>query len=888
MYNFLILRTLTSSYGDYTKGSVLSQSELDGNFIFLKGETIYTAQTSGNVVTLKKYNGNDLSFNIGSGGTGTTTYFTVTKAQADALITGNTLTEGAFYKITGVHPSLYGGTDIILQATSSNTLSKRGLGVFYNPKYADYDVWDNIDKLSYTAKTGQFSVGESLIGNGGQTGVLAALPGVSSITLYQNTGNWTTATRLTGTTTGSIMDITGYTIHTTYSAGTKVIWGGKVWENLNGNVGVSTDMFTLNGEWSGVTYNQVDYDLVADIIEYQYEYDWISYRKANYNEVNYVWEVFGGGPYPSSIACFPWGNSVYLTKINNAFLFDLDIEKRNLLNFNGGSISFLEIGDISLFSVDYWGDKSGNNPNFGNIKIGNSCVFSGCSFGDQVITEDIFLENSSSVTNINIANNDNLTRQGIRSIKMNNGFTNEYPLVNTCYISNINIHSNAFIDNLEIGSGTETNGSYFENVTLFDGGQINNLKLDDSSYFADVYSSGIISNVNLGQSTYISNLILDATSVFDMIILKGAPFNNTPYSYIDNVNLVDSTLSGFEIGFSSYVSNINLNESAFYSVKLGDICYVDSLTASTSQIFNVHMKGGSSFSPTESYISNIILNNQCSLGGLSLGAFSKVDSISLNDNDTCYSIELGDFNIMSGITFTGTSSFFGQITTGANSNIVDIAIGDSSNITKISLDNSCELFNISMGDSCSFDTMTLKTDSFFHDIVLENNSSLTYFELGVNSEVSNIYMPTGFILSDVTIGGPLSLIGFTGSSLTSQYGYIIDHDNNNFPAELDITGLSTIDLSSVYYAGKVKLLTSNPSETITNISNSEYFYPVEFSVNTGSSVTFSATPVASLSNNTQFINSVSSVTISGDTYDYAVIKNIKNTYLQVVNVKNNI
>lgn len=68
MNNYLILRTLNSPYNDVTKGSTLTFSELDDNFIFLKGSLIYTAETSGNLVTLKTFNGNDLSFNVGAGG----------------------------------------------------------------------------------------------------------------------------------------------------------------------------------------------------------------------------------------------------------------------------------------------------------------------------------------------------------------------------------------------------------------------------------------------------------------------------------------------------------------------------------------------------------------------------------------------------------------------------------------------------------------------------------------------------------------------------------------------------------------------------------------------------------------------------------------------------
>ncbi len=68
----LILRSLISPWvtpiQDLTKSSVLTHDEVDNNFIYLRGELIYTAQTVGSTVTLKKINGNDLSFNVGSGG----------------------------------------------------------------------------------------------------------------------------------------------------------------------------------------------------------------------------------------------------------------------------------------------------------------------------------------------------------------------------------------------------------------------------------------------------------------------------------------------------------------------------------------------------------------------------------------------------------------------------------------------------------------------------------------------------------------------------------------------------------------------------------------------------------------------------------------------------
>ena len=66
MNDRLILRTVSTPfpppYDDITKGNVLSHNELDNNFLYLKGHVIYTAETNGNVVTLKKHNNDNLSF----------------------------------------------------------------------------------------------------------------------------------------------------------------------------------------------------------------------------------------------------------------------------------------------------------------------------------------------------------------------------------------------------------------------------------------------------------------------------------------------------------------------------------------------------------------------------------------------------------------------------------------------------------------------------------------------------------------------------------------------------------------------------------------------------------------------------------------------------------
>lgn len=64
----------------------------------------------------------------------------VSKLELDDLISNNSLIPGSYYKVSGVHPTLYddgtsSGTTIFIKATASNMLEKNGHGLFYNPKY---------------------------------------------------------------------------------------------------------------------------------------------------------------------------------------------------------------------------------------------------------------------------------------------------------------------------------------------------------------------------------------------------------------------------------------------------------------------------------------------------------------------------------------------------------------------------------------------------------------------------------------------------------------------------------------------------------------------------------------------------------------------------------
>jgi hypothetical protein len=60
----LILRATNSPYGDINKGSVLSQTELDTNFITLKGLDSTNLLLNGSILSLERYSGDNLSIDL--------------------------------------------------------------------------------------------------------------------------------------------------------------------------------------------------------------------------------------------------------------------------------------------------------------------------------------------------------------------------------------------------------------------------------------------------------------------------------------------------------------------------------------------------------------------------------------------------------------------------------------------------------------------------------------------------------------------------------------------------------------------------------------------------------------------------------------------------------
>lgn len=798
MYS-LNLRTVRSPYNDTTKGSVLSQEEVDNNFINLKGDSIFSSSTDNGVVSLMKLNGETIEFTGG----GTATFNTITKIELDNLISTSGLTEGTFYKILNVDIDLYGGTDIILQATSQSTLSSYGNGVFYNPDYELYNIWSDKTKILINNQVGNFLRNEDITADNGATGSIIGLPGTETLILTQVSGDWTTVANITGDSSSTTADMLSFEYQPNYAIGDKVIWGGRVWVNLNGNLGKVLDNMTLDSEWELVSFNEIDYIKVSDVIGYEIDSDHIFYRKNRQAEITCISELLF---YSNSIQKFPWGNNSFFNiNINNGII-------NNLINYGGISFSDLNISLLGVFDFDY----IGKNSSIENLTINSFSYFVGLILGDENKMQNIHLEESTSIIDIVIANKDNINSDsGINNIKLNQGINFDLGQ-NNVSIKMLILYPDAYFNNIVLGSAAIDYETTIDELTL------NN----ETKMF----------NINLGQASKFYNC---------------------------------------SFGHGNIISEVNLGIfSSIFNFTSGSDC----------SIININLDGGSGqlMGNLSNHIGEITLYNSVSFININVGLGSRISTFEVLDYSNFSGIHIDSYSSITIINIGEGSSFSG-IKLGIYSELNNINVGGNSSFTDIILNEQASLESITIGDFSLFFRLNIGILTNVNTITLSNNSELSNFSLGIACEMVQVNLDTNIVVSDITIGDSCFLNTLTISDNISKK--IISKGFNNFPAELDITSMTSLPISPISYAGEITLTSSNSSETVNLINLGQRLYPVTLKPVSGLTLNITGTPAASIGFITQVLSPVATITLNGDTHDQATIIT-NNSYTRVIDYKN--
>jgi len=697
---------------------------------------------------------------------------TITKTDLDLMVANSGLTAGNAYKITGVNPELYGGTDIILQALSSTEISKNGQGLFYNPKYNEYDIWSPNSTLEFTNQNGFFTASEMIMGDSGQKGQMVGLPGNYELTFIATKGVFSAGTVVTGYNSGATA-LTTNLVSASYNIDDKVIWGGKVWKNVSGNsititnkvvgtgnteywqypqlpAGINLDTFsiTCNGEtltgqtgncynihgdaggygcynvnngyiyvhfntgsvegfdilasytiginqrqdswtlseaWEVVPYDDVDYVPTWDIIEYEYNYDNISFRKDVDNEVSSAWAVSVDYWGWNSIKGMQWGGNIYQLTAKNPYL-------ENLVNFNGNNVDRVTIGENGGMDCNNWN----TGINIGDIFINDNGWLQFDTIGIDNYIQKINIGNSS-IYNITLANNDD-----------NDMYFGDINLGNSAddcgtYIENIRVGASCSFYGINLDSSGTDSCTYIYDISLNNNSRVFNVKIEQGGYIENInfYNDAQANNIQIGQGAYIEDGYIYNGSQLHSIILEGGT-----YGYLQNYqgDFSESYMYDFSLGNDSYIHNIKIGLGSYI-----EYIYLDDTTGVSDNYFHY---------------------------------------ISLNNNST-----------ITVVYFEGSSSYFGEGSFGVNSYIQSIILSGSSYFTDNTIGDGVYVNDVILQDNTEFYNNTLLNGTSFDGMYLTNCDVHDNIFKGGN--VNDNYIYNDFYNNEIDMG-------FTGNHISGE------------------------------------------------------------------------------------------------------------------------
>jgi hypothetical protein len=490
-----------------------------------------------------------LNLDLITGGGGVTS---VTKIEFDALVVSNGLTPGAYYLIEGVDAPLYGGTTILIQAATTNTLALAGHGIFYNPKYLNsqdtpnngYGIWNNYISLTMSDIVGTFNNGDTVTANNGATATYLVDGFLQWIS-----GDWSLATSIDNG-AGATADVSGG-VSPSYNIGDDAIWGGKHWTNTSGNVGTATNKYTLSSaDWTAVAFNSTDYNVVADVIHYDQSHDMIIRRKDKWNnDVDGNFQVFDefaspdGYDYGNPIKDFQWGNGnedwntddYEYIGVQSNLVKDSYLE---CINFIGG---YLWFNTLTNNSHIYNNTLTNNSRIYNNTLTNNSRIYNNTLTNSNIYSNtltDSNIENNT-LTDSNIENN-TLTSSNIE----NNTLTNSNIYSNT--LTSSSIYDNTLTSS-DINNNTLTN-SNINNNTLTS--SINNNTLTNSSINNNTLTDSNIQSNTLINSNIYSNTLTDS-SIYNNTI------NDSTFDFSSSGTLTSKTISNIEANYAD--SNFDIS-----------------------------------------------------------------------------------------------------------------------------------------------------------------------------------------------------------------------------------------------------------------------------------------------------------------------------------------
>ena len=591
------------------------------------------------------------------GGGGGAQLISCTKSELDVLVTNNSLSVGATYEISGVHPTLYddgnsSGTTIFLQALTTNKLSLEGSGLFYNPTYdqsvAGYGIWHNRSTWNSSLTSGIFQANEYITADNGATGQLFTT--LDANIFISTGGEWSGATSIVGD--SSLATANVYNINVkSYKIGDKVIWGGYVWTNLMGFVGNSVNSLVLDFEWSKNVYDTTEIPVPTPsatpftitsfvMIDGQLQMNFNPYDGIvsglnvqvlingtwyNTEEIN---DAYVSNESPVIFNGLIIGESLHrLQNLDNLLEFSNEFYANNIGTYNepiidnsGYNLTYKSA--LDLIHYDYENDLIIHREDTAENVIHISKYL-------YDITSDI--ESGYVGSPINVFQWGNPYISWYRGVGINK--------IDSSYCNNINFNGTYFVSN------TLSNESYFDN---------NEVTITNSKFY----------NNTLNNSYFESNIL--SNSNFESNILSNSSFNNNTLN--SNSTFYNNTLNISFFGHNtlntqSFFGHNTLNaQSYFYGNTLNNNSYIEYNTLNNSYFSNSTLNNTSHLSYNTLDKSDLnwnTLNNTSHLSYNTLNSNSKFEYNMLNnsyfDTNMLSSESYIDYNTLSGSSFNNNT-----------------------------------------------------------------------------------------------------------------------------------------------------------------------------------------------------------------------------------------
>lgn len=661
--------------------------------------------------------GNVIETTAGGGGGADVLLITVTKSAADTLISTSSLQPGQNYKITNVDPTLYGGTDVILRAFSTTEFELAGHGIFYNPKYnqalADQGIWNTYSTFTATVTAGRFTQGETITANTGGTGTL--LGNISNGLFTITGGTWTGAVSVTGASSGATATITALVIKT-YAIGSTVIWGGKHWTNVNGNLGASLNYRNLNTEWAVVPYDTTNYNVRIDPIHYDYANDYIIERRdKNDNTVRSSANTIATWNGVSrTIGLFQWGNPYVESTLKGTGNNSIIEGYADCINYIG-CFAYNIVNDRSYFDA---------NTTYSAVIRRNKLYGGSTISGNKII------------------------KSAIHGNTLDKGSSDNAVAGNACGMNNNVLSADSFIkDNVLSVSSFMNSNTLDYNSYIYINELISSNMNSNTLVYSLIYTNRLFSACNINSNTF-----------FAIVTAYGAIFNNN-LQFSSSINSNAVSAGTIRLNTLNYNSNISSNSLQLYTAiwgnKLQAAGFINSntLTSGTnvnfSFIFNNDIYGSKINSNTITNCASILSNTMTKTTG---------------------------FDPVAG-TINGNSEITGVTVTGSGTNISSSAVSgckiDSAILKNVSMSGGTTIRNFNIR-SFTYDLGSVTIGTNMDDCTLNPSqefirTTVTFTGAAGSGAVGAVtippyQIPTGFFIEEVFINTNITLVAADGTS----------------------------------------------------------------------------------------------------------------------------